>query len=128
MRSSKGRGAAYEVASPGCKVYEILGEDMREDRVRIVEWFDAEPTAVLEAGTVVCAVHHGGANSFLEAVRYVILSLFLFLRYFFGFVFISISIHKFSHPPIHPFYSGSIIRHRTPEVPHRSCHPMRETG
>jgi len=107
MRSSKGRDAAYEVAKPGCKVYEILGEDMREDRVRIVEWFDAEPTAVLEAGTVVCAVHHGGANSFLEAVRYVLPLLLLSFSLspeFFSFVFISI-LYPHVFPSVHPSFS-----------------------
>jgi hypothetical protein len=46
-----------------------LGDDIASGRVRIVDWFEAEPMAVLESGTVVCAVHHGGANSFLETVR-----------------------------------------------------------
>jgi len=36
--------------------------------VRVVEWVEAEPSAVLETGAVGCAVHHGGANSFLESV------------------------------------------------------------
>ncbi|KAK0744029.1 hypothetical protein B0T18DRAFT_304913, partial [Schizothecium vesticola] len=36
--------------------------------VKMVEWLDAEPTAVLGTGRVACAVHHGGANSFLEGV------------------------------------------------------------
>ncbi|KAK3329843.1 glycosyltransferase family 1 protein [Apodospora peruviana] len=39
-----------------------------QDAVRIVEWVAPEPSAVLAHRNVICAVHHGGANSFLEAV------------------------------------------------------------
>lgn len=60
----KGR---YQVHQPGCAVHGILGEEMEKNRVLIVEWIEAEPTAVLEAGTVMCTVHHGGSNSFLES-------------------------------------------------------------
>ncbi|KAK1749816.1 hypothetical protein QBC47DRAFT_439886 [Echria macrotheca] len=62
------RRGEYEVEGPGSRVGEILGEEMKSGRVKIVEWIDAEPLAVLERDTVICAVHHGGANSFLEAV------------------------------------------------------------
>jgi hypothetical protein len=66
------RKGNYEVGRKGCKVWDVLGDEMMESgRVKVVEWFEAEPTAVLEGGRVVCAVHHGGANSFLETVRYV---------------------------------------------------------
>ncbi|KAM7183006.1 hypothetical protein V8F20_012772 [Naviculisporaceae sp. PSN 640] len=44
----------------------VLGKDMDCDRIRIVDWIEAEPTAVLDSGGIVCAVHHGGATSFLE--------------------------------------------------------------
>ena len=53
---------------PWAAVRRILSREMDEDLVRVVEWIEAEPTAVLEIGTVVCAVHHGGANTFLETV------------------------------------------------------------
>ncbi|KAL2139236.1 hypothetical protein VTI28DRAFT_5468 [Corynascus sepedonium] len=56
------------VFGPGGVVERLLGDEVRDGVIRIVEWLEPEPTAVLEAGTVVCAVHHGGANSFLEAV------------------------------------------------------------
>ncbi|TRM62784.1 hypothetical protein BD626DRAFT_403258 [Schizophyllum amplum] len=36
------------------------------DRVRAVSWFVAEPAAILAHENVVCYVHHGGANSYLE--------------------------------------------------------------
>ncbi|KAK5658314.1 hypothetical protein OQA88_2290 [Cercophora sp. LCS_1] len=62
------RKGKYEVREKGCRVWETLGREMEDGRVRVVEWIDAEPSAVLESRTIVCAVHHGGANSFLEAV------------------------------------------------------------
>ena len=46
----------------------VLGKELEGGVVRVVEWIQAEPVAVLESGSVVCAVHHGGANSFLESV------------------------------------------------------------
>jgi hydrogenase maturation factor len=49
-------------------VERVLGEEVKAGVVRVVDWLEAEPMAVLESGVVVCAVHHGGANSFLEAV------------------------------------------------------------
>jgi hypothetical protein len=65
------RFGEYEVATPGSAVYKILGRDVEKGVVRIVDWIGPEPTALLETGNVVCAVHHGGANSFLETVWYV---------------------------------------------------------
>ncbi|KAK0734499.1 hypothetical protein B0T26DRAFT_670790 [Lasiosphaeria miniovina] len=50
------------------RLAQVLGQEMEQDRVRIVGWVKAEPPAVLAHGGIVCAVHHGGANSFLEAV------------------------------------------------------------
>jgi 2-acylglycerol O-acyltransferase 1 len=40
-----------------------------EDRVRVTSWLNAEPLALLETGHIVCSIHHGGANSWFEAVR-----------------------------------------------------------
>ncbi|KKA21226.1 UDP-glucoronosyl and UDP-glucosyl transferase family protein [Rasamsonia emersonii CBS 393.64] len=37
-------------------------------RVRIQSWLTADPASILESGHIVCYVHHGGANSFLEAI------------------------------------------------------------
>ncbi|KAK4224320.1 hypothetical protein QBC38DRAFT_515248 [Podospora fimiseda] len=56
------KGRLWEV------VKRVLGEEMEDRRVRVVEWIEAEPIAVLKGGNVVCAVHHGGANTFLETV------------------------------------------------------------
>lgn len=47
---------------------DILGVYLKQDRVRMVHWLDASPLSLLETGHVVCAVHHGGANSYNEAV------------------------------------------------------------
>ncbi|KAK3318771.1 hypothetical protein B0H66DRAFT_622909 [Apodospora peruviana] len=58
----------YDVTKVGSAVHKILGRDIDSGRVKIVDWIEAEPTAVLETETVICAVHHGGANSFLETV------------------------------------------------------------
>ena len=41
-----------------------------DNRVKIQDWLKVEPLAVLQTGQVVCSVHHGGANSWFEAVRY----------------------------------------------------------
>jgi UDP:flavonoid glycosyltransferase YjiC (YdhE family) len=39
------------------------------DRVKIVDWLDVDPVAILASGQVVCSVHHGGSNSFHETLR-----------------------------------------------------------
>lgn len=55
--------------SPGSTVYEILGKEMEEDRVRTVDWLKAEPVSLLQSGHIICQVHHGGSNSFHEALK-----------------------------------------------------------
>jgi len=70
------KGEEYEVLTEGSEVYKILGGDIDKGFVRIVDWIEAEPTAVLRCGMVVCAVHHGGANSFLETVWWVLIFMF----------------------------------------------------
>jgi hypothetical protein len=55
-------------AGPGSKVYRAMQDLVDADRVRIVDWVKPEPSAVLQAGTVVCTINHGGANSFHDAV------------------------------------------------------------
>ncbi|KAH8894288.1 glycosyltransferase family 1 protein [Thozetella sp. PMI_491] len=56
----------YEVGVPGSRIYDIIGRELDAGIVRVVSWIKPEPTALFEKGTIVCAVHHGGANSFLE--------------------------------------------------------------
>ncbi|PHH88863.1 hypothetical protein CDD83_6953 [Cordyceps sp. RAO-2017] len=64
LRKSQNDQAA--TASHG--VHDILGHDIESDRVRIVDWIAVEPISVLQTGHIICSVHHGGANSFNEAV------------------------------------------------------------
>lgn len=45
----------------------ILGQGIKDGRVRIKNWLKADPIAILRSGHVVCSVHHGGANSYFEA-------------------------------------------------------------
>ncbi|KAL4973649.1 hypothetical protein BDW66DRAFT_161896 [Aspergillus desertorum] len=46
-----------------------LQREMEADQVRIRSWFEVEPLAMLETGQIVCSVHHGGANSWYEAIQ-----------------------------------------------------------
>jgi UDP:flavonoid glycosyltransferase YjiC (YdhE family) len=62
------------------KAEEILEKQIKEGRVRIETWLKAEPNALLGSGSVVVSVHHGGANSYFEAVRLVSLSLCLEIK------------------------------------------------
>lgn len=48
---------------------EPLRKESETDRVRIQPWFEVEPMAMLETGRIVCSVHHGGANSWYEAIQ-----------------------------------------------------------
>lgn len=41
------------------------------DRLKIVEWLDADPIAILQTGNVCCFVNHGGSNSYHEALEWV---------------------------------------------------------
>lgn len=50
----------------------ILGKEIESGRVRIESWLKPDPVAILRSGHIVCAVHHGGANSYFEATWYVI--------------------------------------------------------
>lgn len=65
---SAGRGDVDYDTGKGSTVYEILAKEIDSGRVRIVNWLDADPISVLASGHVVCAVHHGGANSSIEAI------------------------------------------------------------
>ncbi|KAK4154439.1 hypothetical protein C8A00DRAFT_32789 [Chaetomidium leptoderma] len=49
-------------------VCDVLRPEIEDGRVKVTDWVDAEPKAVLESGGVVCSVNHGGANSFYEAL------------------------------------------------------------
>lgn len=62
----------YQVREPGCKIFDILADEFKLDLVRVYDWLKPQPTAVLNTGHVTCSVHHGGANSYYEAVRCVL--------------------------------------------------------
>ena len=46
-----------------------LTREVVEGSVQIQPWFEVEPLAMLETGNIVCSVHHGGANSWYEAIQ-----------------------------------------------------------
>ncbi|PTU19711.1 hypothetical protein P175DRAFT_0525244 [Aspergillus ochraceoroseus IBT 24754] len=46
-----------------------LQNELDHGRVQIRSWFEVEPLAMLETGQIVCSVHHGGANSWYEAIQ-----------------------------------------------------------
>ncbi|KAK0196224.1 putative UDP-glucoronosyl and UDP-glucosyl transferase [Armillaria mellea] len=50
-------------------LHDILGSDMAKGRVRIVDWLDVEPLAILRHPNLVCTVNHGGANSVYEGIH-----------------------------------------------------------
>ncbi|KAM3497758.1 hypothetical protein MY10362_008904 [Beauveria mimosiformis] len=58
----------YETMEVGSEIYKILGQEITSDRIRITSWIDVNPMSLLNSGHICCAVHHGGANSFNEAV------------------------------------------------------------
>ena len=38
------------------------------DRLKITDWLATEPSTLLRSGAITCFVHHGGSNSFHEAI------------------------------------------------------------
>ena len=46
-----------------------IENEVATGRVRVEEWLSVDPVAVLQSGHVACSVHHGGSNSFHEALR-----------------------------------------------------------
>lgn len=59
----------YLASESGSRIRGILGDELDEDKVRILPWLMPDPAAILSEDNIVCSVHHGGANSFLEAAR-----------------------------------------------------------
>ncbi|KAL2140396.1 hypothetical protein VTI28DRAFT_3852 [Corynascus sepedonium] len=68
LKRSKGQEKTFFELGPGTKVHAALQAELDADRVRIVDWVKPQPSAVLQTGTVVCSVNHGGANSFHDAL------------------------------------------------------------
>lgn len=54
---------------PGSAVHNILKKEIENDHVRIEDWLQAQPSSILNTGDAICAVTHGGASSFYEAVE-----------------------------------------------------------
>ena len=48
---------------------EEIFDEVLAGRVRIEEWLPVGPICILESGQICCMVHHGGANSYNEAIR-----------------------------------------------------------
>lgn len=47
----------------------ILGAELElDERVKIRNWLETDPVTLMQSGHVICSVHHGGANSFYEAL------------------------------------------------------------
>lgn len=49
--------------------FQVIAKELASGRVRIEDWLPTEPIAILEGGHVICMVHHGGSNSYHEAIR-----------------------------------------------------------
>ncbi|GIK02013.1 hypothetical protein Aspvir_006056 [Aspergillus viridinutans] len=47
----------------------VLGDFIQDDLVRIAAWIEVEPSSILQSGHIACSVHHGGANSYNEAIK-----------------------------------------------------------
>jgi hypothetical protein len=70
MRSNPKSGSGFQGAGIEKESLDAISEAISSDRVRIMEWMSVSPLAVLQTGRTVCSVHHGGSNSFHEALRY----------------------------------------------------------
>ncbi|KAK2757088.1 hypothetical protein FQN54_005057 [Arachnomyces sp. PD_36] len=62
------RAGEYDPTAPGSKIHSILKDKIESNRIRITSWLTPEPLAILQTGNIVCFIHHGGANSYNEAV------------------------------------------------------------
>lgn len=49
-------------------VREALGQYLKEDRIRMTDWLEADPIALFKTGNVLFSVNHGGGNSFNEGL------------------------------------------------------------
>ncbi|EPE25405.1 UDP-Glycosyltransferase/glycogen phosphorylase [Glarea lozoyensis ATCC 20868] len=47
---------------------DAVSTEIQASRVNITEWMSVDPLAVLQSGHIICSVHHGGSNSFHEAL------------------------------------------------------------
>lgn len=49
--------------------FQIIAKEIADGRVRIEKWLAAQPIAILRVPSIMCMVHHGGSNSYHEAIR-----------------------------------------------------------
>lgn len=63
----------YQITGMNSTVSDEISSLQSTGRVRIQSWLSADPASILESGHIICYVHHGGANSFLEAIGFAII-------------------------------------------------------
>lgn len=61
----------FNYQSDSCTSLKIINKEISDGQVRIEEWLPVDPICILLSGYVCCMVHHGGSNSYHEAIRYV---------------------------------------------------------
>lgn len=61
---------AGNTADFGASFTEPLAEELRTDRVRIMDWLTIDTLPLLQTNNIIASVHHGGSSSFNEAVAY----------------------------------------------------------
>jgi UDP:flavonoid glycosyltransferase YjiC (YdhE family) len=59
------------LGAPDEIIYGLLATEIASGQVRIVNWLKADPVSILESSHIVCSVHHGGSNTYHEAIRHV---------------------------------------------------------
>lgn len=62
------RHGDYAMSGTDTRIYAAFCGKMDKDRVRIFNWLESPPISILWSGNVVCAIHHGGASSYNEAI------------------------------------------------------------
>ncbi|KAK2868065.1 hypothetical protein FQN49_003200, partial [Arthroderma sp. PD_2] len=62
------KAGEYGTTAPDSKIYSILKDKIESNRMHITSWLTPEPLAILQTGNIACFIHHGGANSYNEAV------------------------------------------------------------
>lgn len=62
------KSAKSDAGSDANVIENILSGAINTGRVRITSWLKAEPGKLVSSGSIICSVHHGGANSYFEAV------------------------------------------------------------
>lgn len=59
------------LGAPDEIIHGLLAAEIASGQVRIVNWLKADPVSILESSHIVCSVHHGGSNTYHEAIRHV---------------------------------------------------------